>query len=400
MAAPVIDDATVVTLYPLAVRADGREHVIGRVDTGTFVAVPAVGVRAIELLDSGNACGEARRLLREEDGDDIDVVDIARSLVDLGFVRTANGLQVPTAAPPRPHLRRVRSAHISWLFSRPALLLWAAVVVAGAISAAFAPEVVPRVRHYFWSSGDSLVVLGNAALMIAVMTAHELAHLFAARAHDLPARISISTRLVFLVAQTDVSAAWALPRRARYRIYLAGMAWDLWLLALALLVQAHLPLSPPIRTALQALALMLALVLLGQLNVYIRSDLYFVLLDLLRCRGLHHDALRYLRWRGARLLTAGRGRATVDTPLAELPTHEGRKVRVYALVVAVGATATVLTFFAFVVPIAIVGGVRTALVGVASGRPGIVADGLIAAAYQIALYATFVAVWRRKRGRQ
>jgi hypothetical protein len=48
-------------------------------------------------------------------------------------------------------------------------------------------------------------------------TVHELAHLAAARSLGVPARIGLSTRLFYLVAQTDVSGIWAAPRRARYR---------------------------------------------------------------------------------------------------------------------------------------------------------------------------------------
>jgi putative peptide zinc metalloprotease protein len=141
--------------------------------------------------------------------------------------------------------------------------------------------------------------------------------------------------------------------------------------------------------------------------VFVRTDVYFVLLDLLRCRDLHNDALRYLRWLLGRLL--GRllprpfRRVRPESPLAALPDHEARKVRVYAPVVAAGSAVALFTFAAFTIPIAvgtIAGGVRTAWAGAAGGRPTVLVDGLVAAGYQIAFYGTFIAVRLRRRPRK
>ncbi len=49
----------------------------------------------------------------------------------------------------------------------------------------------------------------DAAIGWVLIALHELGHLATARAAGAPARISLGTRLQFLVAQTDVSGVWA-----------------------------------------------------------------------------------------------------------------------------------------------------------------------------------------------
>ena len=70
-------------------------------------------------------------------------------------------------------------------------------------------------------------LVGSTALFRVIVALHEFAHLASARASGVPARISFSTRLHWLAAQTDVSGMWAASPGERLRPYLAGMSMDL-----------------------------------------------------------------------------------------------------------------------------------------------------------------------------
>jgi putative peptide zinc metalloprotease protein len=64
-------------------RPDGEEWVVGRVDTGEFVALPDAGRRVIELLGAGLPVEGVARHLRDEGAGDVDVTEVMALLRNL-----------------------------------------------------------------------------------------------------------------------------------------------------------------------------------------------------------------------------------------------------------------------------------------------------------------------------
>src|SRR4051812_32296324 len=82
-----VSPATRLKLHPLRRRADGADSVvIGRVETGDFVAVPPIAVKVIELLGRGLSVADVQARMRTETGSDVDVAEFAADLIELGFV--------------------------------------------------------------------------------------------------------------------------------------------------------------------------------------------------------------------------------------------------------------------------------------------------------------------------
>ncbi|GAA2846155.1 hypothetical protein GCM10010517_02810 [Streptosporangium fragile] len=192
-----------------------------------------------------------------------------------------------------------------------------------------------------WSEHGSLVILGQTALAWVVVLFHELAHLATARAAGVPGTISLSTRLQFLVAHTDVSGIWLAPLRVRVTVYLAGMAQDAAICGAALvLIFFHGP-----HPLLSVLVLTGFGCLVAQFLLFMRTDLYFLLQDLTGCRNLYGDSAAYLRY----LITM---RKRPD-PLARLPGRERVSVRGYAVLLVVGTGACLAFAVMVTLPIAI-----------------------------------------------
>jgi len=272
--------AEVLVLHDLVIREEDGDHLVGRVASGVFVSLPRLGVRVIELIQQGLALDDVRARLLRTDDVDVDVHAFVAELLDCGFVAEVDGTPVDAPAPAPPHLPWLRARHVRWLFSWPVAVVWLGIVAAAVATLVRRPEFLPSQDDFFWLPGTSLPLIAATAVACLTISAHELAHLAAARAVDVPARISLSTRLYHLVAQTDVSGAWAAPRRRRYVVYLAGIGTDLLVAAVAVLVLANT--SPP-ATLASLLGVVVLTVTLGvawQCEVYLRTDLYFVLLDL------------------------------------------------------------------------------------------------------------------------
>ncbi|MFG3126666.1 hypothetical protein [Streptomyces tendae] len=354
---PRITPTTRVLLHDLAVRRDRDEWIVGRMTTRTFVALPAAGARAVELLGAGLSVGRTEESLRAETGEDFDIADFVGDLAALGFVARIGDHAVPDAEPPRASLPWLRPRHVRLALHPVLPLLVGALLVAAAVVLVRRPDLLPGYRDLLWSRHGSVVLLSGAAAGWTLLLAHELAHLVTARAAGVPGKMRLGTRLQFLVMQTDISGIELAPRRHRLTAYLAGIALNLSVASSLVLVLA---LTEPGTTAHRLLAAALLLTLLPlpfQCMVFTRTDLYFVLQDLTGCRDLYGDGLAYARYRARRSVRSVRSMRTVrrgvragdrdDDPSARLPAHERRAVRLYSVVLVVG-TAACLTFMAAV----------------------------------------------------
>jgi putative peptide zinc metalloprotease protein len=358
---PRLTATSLVTMHELVMHPEDESWIVGRIGHGEFVAMPRLGVRTIRLLLDGHTPQETRQRLEPEYGA-VQVLSFVGQLQDLGFVRAIDGIGLDEPGDQREmsaSLPWLRQGQVSWLFRGPLLAVYVAICAVALVILVTRPRLLPRYGDLFVSRSMTTVVVADTAMVLALMTVHELAHLIAARSVGVPARITWGTRLFDLVAHTRMPGVWGVPRRERMRCYLAGMACELVLASVVLIVLAA---GNPQGAGGRIGRAIVALVLLGilmQLLVYQRTDVYFVVADLLRARNLHDDACRYLLTR-LRVL-AGRVRRgsarAASSPAPETPVlpetmdrREYRLVRCYAWVMVAGSAASAAALAAFVIP--------------------------------------------------
>lgn len=393
-----------VQFHELVSRWEDGEFILGRIDTGDFIALPPLGQQAYELLRQGCSIGEAEQAILDRQGVELDVQEFVSSLIELDFIRSLDLHEFEPRKASSHNLPWIQPQHVSWLLSWPTAALFGSMSLAALVTLYQRPDLIPRYEHFFWVESTSVLVLGNFVILVIGTSLHELAHLLTARAAGVPARIGLSTRLHYLVVQTDVSALWSVERRKRYPVYLAGMAMDVTLLSGALLLRAHAPLSPGVDALLAAIVLVSLLGLLWQLNLYMRTDLYFVLLDLLRCRNLFQDSLDYLKYGFRRLLRHIRGDPSDPAhgnPLESLPRDERGKIRLYSLLLIVGTSASLTSLGLYGLPIMLdlLGRAwHLASAGYTSGDQIMFLDGSLTLVVELFLQGVFVwALWRNHR---
>src|SRR5262245_18754476 len=78
----------ILAVVPLSIVPDGDEFLVGDPQQREYVLLPQVGVRVIELLQTGRTLGS----IVAEIGPDVDVLEFVATLLELGFVSS-----VPTA---------------------------------------------------------------------------------------------------------------------------------------------------------------------------------------------------------------------------------------------------------------------------------------------------------------
>ncbi len=379
---------------------DGQpEWVIGRPETGQFIAVPQIAVEIIRLLNAGLTVAETRERISRDQGRDVDVAGFTTNLIDLGFVRRVDADIVPGTEPARPSLPWLRPEHLRWLTTRPMAAATAIIVTAAVTTVVSQPGLLPAYHDLLWSRHTTAVLLGNALLAWLIIVLHELAHLTTARAAGVGGRMSLGTRLQFLVAQTDVSGIWASPRSRRMAVYTSGMMVNVLIAAAAVCVRAVTGADSTAGRLAAAVVVLSLLFLPPQLLLFMRTDLYFVMQDLTGCRNLYTDGTAYLTFLGRttwRKIT--RSAARPVNPLPALPARERRTIRWYAVVLAVGTAACLTVAAAVTVPFAVSIIARTIAGLTDAAGPGQTADAALTIMTVILYWSLWGAAWWRRHG--
>ncbi|MEU6799016.1 hypothetical protein ABZ907_45610 [Nonomuraea wenchangensis] len=308
----------------LSVVADGPDdYVIGNGEI--FVHVPNVAAAVVAALDGSRTAEQAREHVLAERGVDVDVAAFISGLDNAGLLR-------------RPQLRpnlwdRLRPHHVAWLFSRPAHAVLAVLSVCAVAAAIAAPDVLPSLSTLVWSNSFTFTVAFAVGSWLLLLV-HELGHIAAARSLGVRAELSLGTRMQFLVAQTRITGIWGVPRRARYRAYLAGMRLD-WFLACVSVCTLYVAEIPLMRLVMVICLSQIA----WQFLVFMRTDVYYVLANATGNKNLMADAQAHLR---ATLTRKARSAERGKTP---------RSVRVYAPFLVIGRVLGLAFFAVYTVPV-------------------------------------------------
>ena len=361
---------TGVRLGPLSVVDDGSDVLVGRPDTGRFISVPPVGGVVVRALLAGASQEQAQQAAEAFAGEPVDVPGFVAALVRLGLADAdtdgdldGDGVTDGDGARSRPVRRSPgRTAAVQQrrfvhgISERTARRIcgpagWsvcAAALLFDAVCLVTQPWLRPVPAHVFFlpQAGLAVLLLRPAAYLLIGL--HEAGHWVAARAAGLGARFGVDRRLYFLVFETDLSQIWSLPRRRRYGPQLAGLAVDCVSLALLLGVRILAGGGPGggrgdvVADGAAALAFGVAASMVWQCLVFLRTDLYGVLVTATGCRDLWRVKSLLLR-RALHRLRPGEAEQLRRAHPADLRVGVWfRWVHLVGLVVAAGYFAAVL----------------------------------------------------------
>ena len=351
-------------LVRLAIQQEGDSFLVGNLSLRRFFQVPEIGVRVIRMLQAGLGADTIKACLAEDDGeaeDEVDVDGFIDALIAHGLVRCA------TAPEPEGMAPETAQGWIRWaaplargLFSWPCAVAYLAVVACAVASIIAIPSILPERRVFLFTHDRTFSILALLAMCGPVVILHELGHMLAAARHGIASRLGFGTRLWTIVVEVDLTGLLSLPRSWRYVPLLAGLGADffsvsLMFVMLAALVHHHA--NSYLVHLIQALVVQTVLIMLWQTNVFLRTDLYFVLCTWLGFPDLDRDARRYLGalWRDtpARVwaLTPGalRDRLAMAAATCDGSRHL-RTVQFFALIWVAGRIVSVYILVTLLLP--------------------------------------------------
>lgn len=335
-----------VAVYPFTRQSEGEEVVIGRTDTAVFLVLPSDAVELLDYLADGKTVSQALSLYQEKYGEVPDIEELLDFLEGKGFVqlleKNGNTAFVSSAEKPtqlRFHFANFKRSLAQRLFSRSVLVSCGVLIGLALVAIALDPSIVPGWGAHFFPKNLTLMRLVLIAMSYLVLFLHEMAHLIAARAVGVSSRMGISNRLWILVAETDMTGIWGVPRNQRYLPFIAGSLLDAVsasILTLILFAHSHawLVLPPVVFLLSRAMLLTYLLGLLWQCYFFVRTDFYYVIGNFFRCKSLMKDTEVYLRNQLARFI-----RSVRKVNQSHIPAFERRVIRIYAILWLVGRIA-------------------------------------------------------------
>lgn len=174
-------------------------------------------------------------------------------------------------------------------------------------------------------SGWSLICFSLISIIITVF--HESGHYLAAAELNIPVKIKLSLRLIFLVIETDINSIWGVTNKKRYICYLAGFYMENIILMISFLVKAFSFSNSLTINICNAIILTVFLNFVWQLMIFLRTDFYFILLNYLNISALHFTAMQLIK-----------------NPRKKIENKFNIKVYVYLCIYVIGSIASVVYF--------------------------------------------------------
>jgi putative peptide zinc metalloprotease protein len=339
-------------VIPLSVQKDGNDYMVGNAEIGEFYQFPEQGVKIIDMLKSGFSTPAIQARLQEEYQETVDVDGFVEQLTSIGFVHPEDQkLNVQARLEAVAHDSRrtfnVDPRIAKAIFSPPVLLCYLAVITYTGFAAINEPALRINFSAFYvetWRTPFLLLVLTLALVHVAW---HEMGHMLAAARHGIKSKYGISNRLWMIVAESDLTGILTLPRAQRYFPMLAGVMVDvLWASLLTILIKVLLRsnASPFAVQLIQALVLDIVISIRWQFDVFVKTDLYFVVCNYFRHPDLDRDARAYLRDLLHRV-TFGRYGTVAPGSFQSL-----NAVRVFSTIWLFGRALSFLVFFGVFLP--------------------------------------------------
>lgn len=323
--------------YDLSVVKEGEQWIIGRPRTGVYIRTDDVGKHIIELLAEGCTLAQVERHYATHH-----VKDYIAELQHDGFLKGIDHHPIddPHESMFKSFFNNVRPERVAWLFSTPLLMLYVAIIAVATVVFVTSPELLPVPGDFFFTDYLMLLLPVSFVTGIVFVMLHEGGHYLAAKSHGLLTRFGITNRYYYIVCITDVTNVYSLPREKRFRILYGGMVVDALVMSLCALALQFLSMPGWLASYLAFVILIEFLGLWWQLYFFLRTDLYYVLENILGVHNLNVKTRHLIK----RLVHP---RST----LRFASTRERRITQVYAPVFVLGYVMLTLQILFFGIPI-------------------------------------------------
>ncbi|HSX48935.1 MAG TPA: hypothetical protein VLE44_01615 [Candidatus Saccharimonadales bacterium] len=257
----------------------------------------------------------------------------------------------------------------------------------------FFTDLFPKSSDFFWSSYLSLSIFTAFVFTWASTFIHEAAHLLIGRAFGIRGGLRLSNMLNFLVVETSFPDIYSIKKSGRIAIYLSGMVIDMLLILFFYSLiheNGHYHFLTDAKIGiLKQFVLIEWLSILWEFFFYMKTDVYFVIKEILGIENLY----TYAKQKIVSKLTFKK----INFPLNK---RENRVVNIYMIFMIMGTLVGILRYFFYHVPIilAIVfNSIEKIYMGIATNDLILFFDGMVVAVIELILTSLLIISLLRKR---
>jgi putative peptide zinc metalloprotease protein len=277
------------------------EYILGRKDIGVYINVPHIAIESIKLLNLGKNIEQVESQLLENYGEEIDVKDFVQECLELGLIKKIDEIYIELPINnEKKHLTWITQSISKFFFNKYSWYFYIFASISSLLLYLCYPKSLPIVQDFLFHDSLTIVVLVGLPCMWGILLFHELGHLISARSYGIDGKIKFGYQQIYLEIETIIPNLWALKRNERIRIYLAGLAFSGVMLFISLIFVIFydynvLDYSSDIYRFLRFINILNVWMFCTQLMIFIKSDLYYVVNDFLKCTDLNGNSAIYFK---------------------------------------------------------------------------------------------------------
>jgi putative peptide zinc metalloprotease protein len=334
------------SLVPINIRKDKKHYIVEDTTSGEFFEMPQICIDAINMINKGKILEDIEMFLKEKyPHEDVDILSFAKELLELHLITEIDGIKVEIKKENVESLNffSISSSVGKVFFNSVVRPIYLLLFIVNIILFTFHPDLFPHYKDLFIFKFMFLNIPAWMMISFCLVLIHELGHVLAMRAYNLPTRLGVGHRLFLVVFETDMSSVWKLPSKDRNVLYLAGLCFDTTILFLALVGQLAFANGQGIFLGiLHVIVFDTFIRMVYQCCVYMKTDLYYLLENVTGCYNLMENAQQFIR----KLLPFQRTLISEEVVFAE----EKRIVFLYSIFYFVGVGLTLLLFVVYYIP--------------------------------------------------
>nr|WP_263323228.1 hypothetical protein [Neobacillus sp. Marseille-Q6967] len=335
-----------ISMVPIQIRKDRKNYIIEDELSGEFYEMPEVCIDAIHFINQGKQLGDIEKTLKQKyPAEEVDLLDFTQQLLELGLVQEIDGIKIERNQRENSKLGSywISSNVGKFFFNKFSFALYSILFVINLILFIINPDLLPHHEDIFVFDVMALNVLLWMTFTFTLVLIHELGHVLAMRAHNLPTKVEIGHRLFIVVLETDMSSVWKLSPKERNGLFLSGLCFDTVILFIALGLHIIFPEAPKLAVGLMNLAVFdIFLRMLYQCCFYLKTDLYYVFENITGCYNVMEVAKQLIVKRLPFIQSDSREETIFN--------EEKKTVFLYSIFYFLGIVITIALFFVFYIP--------------------------------------------------
>lgn len=280
-----IDNTSIIKTNLSITKKDLDEYIIGNGET--YITLDYIGKDIILNLNKGISIDGLNETL---DTNDYDITDFIITLRDLGLIYSIDGFRISENNLEKK-IKPFEKILASIFFNKLSITLYIAMLVFSVIYIIVSGEFAILYKEIIISKYIGINLLLIIIVSWILLLLHEMGHYYAAIRFNIKPTFKISVRLFWIVIEANVNRLWEKEKKEKYITFSAGVFVEstiLFFCSLFLILNIQ-------NNLIRLIIFIILYRLLWQLLIFLRTDLYFIVITYLSTNSLHFRIMSSLK---------------------------------------------------------------------------------------------------------